>query len=81
MTSIDEKVKKAMRWLTESERRYQIVKKDRNAQFLNWKKEEGRREKNRDRKNNKKNRRLNRGRRRCRGRNKNGIRNDRKRGR
>jgi hypothetical protein len=44
MTSKDEKVKKAMRWFTESERQYRIIEEDGNAQFLNWKKEEGRRE-------------------------------------
>jgi hypothetical protein len=47
MTSKDEKVKKAMQWFTESERQYRIIEEDRNAQFLNWKKEEGRRERNR----------------------------------
>jgi hypothetical protein len=47
MTSKDEKVKKAMRWFTESERQYRIIEEDRNAQFLNWKKEKGRRERNR----------------------------------
>jgi hypothetical protein len=41
MTSKDEK---AMRRFTESERQYRIIEEDRNAQFLNWKKEEGRRE-------------------------------------
>jgi ribosomal protein L27 len=34
-----------MRWFAESERQYRIIGDDRNAQFLNWKKEEGRREK------------------------------------
>jgi hypothetical protein len=47
MTSKDEKVKKAMRWFTESERQYRIIEEDRNAQSFNWKKEEGRRERNR----------------------------------
>jgi hypothetical protein len=45
MTSKDEKVKKAMRWFTESERQYRLIEEDRNGQFLNWRKEEGRREK------------------------------------
>jgi hypothetical protein len=44
MTLKDEKVKKAMRWFTESERQYRIIEEDRNAQFLNWKKEEEREE-------------------------------------
>jgi hypothetical protein len=44
MTSKDEKVKKAMRWFTESERQYLLTQEDRNGQFLNWKKEEGRME-------------------------------------
>jgi hypothetical protein len=44
MTSKDEKVKKAMRWFTERERVYRIIEEDRDAQFLNWEKEEGRRE-------------------------------------
>jgi hypothetical protein len=44
MTSKDEKVKKAMRWFTESEKQSRIIEEDRNAQFLNWQKEEGRRE-------------------------------------
>jgi hypothetical protein len=44
MISKDEKVKKAIRWFTESERQYRIIEEDRNAPFLNWKKEEGRKE-------------------------------------
>jgi hypothetical protein len=44
VTSKHEKVKKAMRWFTESDRQYQLIKEDRNGQFLNWKKE-GRRQK------------------------------------
>jgi hypothetical protein len=43
VTSKDEKVKKAMRWFTESERIYRIIEQDRNAQFLNWEKLERRR--------------------------------------
>jgi hypothetical protein len=35
MISKDEKVKKAVRWFTESERQYRIIKEDRNAQFIN----------------------------------------------
>jgi hypothetical protein len=46
MTPKDEKLKKAMRRFTESERQYQIIEEDRNAQFLNWQKEDGRRERN-----------------------------------
>jgi hypothetical protein len=42
MTSKDEKV---MRWFAESERQYRLIEEDRNGQFLNWKKEEGGREK------------------------------------
>jgi hypothetical protein len=45
MISKNEKVRKAMRWFTESEREYRIIEEDRNAQLLNWKKEKGRREK------------------------------------
>jgi Txe/YoeB family toxin of Txe-Axe toxin-antitoxin module len=45
MISKDEKVMKAMRWFTERERQYQIIKEYRNAQVRNWKKEEGRMEK------------------------------------
>jgi hypothetical protein len=40
MTSKDEKVKKAMRWFAESERKYRLIEEDKNAQFLNWKKME-----------------------------------------
>jgi hypothetical protein len=47
MTSKDEKVKKAMRWFTGSERQHRIIEEDQNAQFLNWKTEEGTRERNR----------------------------------
>jgi hypothetical protein len=45
MTSKDEKVKKAMRWFTDSERQYRLIREDPSAQFLNWEKEDGRSEK------------------------------------
>jgi ribosomal protein L27 len=45
MLSKDDKVKKAMRWFAESERQYRLIGHDQEAQFLNWKKEEGKREK------------------------------------
>jgi hypothetical protein len=45
MISKKENVKKAMRSFTKSERQYRIIEEERNAQFLNWKKEEGGREK------------------------------------
>jgi hypothetical protein len=45
MTSKDEKVKKVIRWFTESERQYRLIEEDRNGQLLNWQKEEGKREK------------------------------------
>jgi hypothetical protein len=35
ITSKDEKVKKAMRWFAESERRYRLIEEDENGQFLN----------------------------------------------
>jgi hypothetical protein len=35
MTWKDEKVKKAMRWFAESERRYRLIEEDENGQFLN----------------------------------------------